>query len=43
MADAFSQAINAGRLAYEAGVMPKRDIAKPSTPTHDQPIWQQYD
>ncbi|MFT7414348.1 MAG: thiazole synthase [Methylophagaceae bacterium] len=43
MADAFSQAINAGRLAYEAGVMPKRDIAKPSTPTHNQPIWQQYD
>lgn len=43
MADAFAQAINAGRLAYEAGVMPKRDIAKPSTPTLDQPIWQQYD
>jgi thiazole synthase len=43
MAGAFSQAINAGRLAYEAGVMPKRDIAKPSTPTHNQPIWQQYD
>jgi thiazole synthase len=43
MADAFAQAINAGRLAYEAGVMPKRDNAKPSTPTLDQPIWQQYD
>ena len=43
MADAFAQAINAGRLAYEAGVMPKRDNAKPSTPTFDQPIWQQYD
>lgn len=43
MADAFSQAINAGRLAYEAGIMPKRDNAKPSTPTLDQPIWQQYD
>lgn len=43
MADAFSQAINAGRLAYEAGLMPKRDNAKPSTPTLDQPIWQQYD
>ena len=42
MADAFSQAINAGRLAYEAGIMPKRDNAKPSTPTLDQPIWQQY-
>jgi len=43
MANAFAQAINAGRLAYEAGVMPKRDNAKPSTPTLDQPIWQQYD
>lgn len=40
MAGAFAQAINAGRLAYEAGVMPKRDNAKPSTPTLDQPIWQ---
>ncbi|MDT8371039.1 MAG: thiazole synthase [Gammaproteobacteria bacterium] len=42
MASAFAQAINAGRLAYEAGVMPKRDNAKPSTPTLDQPIWQQH-
>lgn len=41
MAGAFAQAINAGRLAYEAGVMPKRNSAKPSTPTLDQPIWQQ--
>jgi len=41
MATAFSQAINAGRLAFEAGVMPKRDIAKPSTPILEQPIWQQ--
>ena len=43
MAAAFAQAINAGRLAYEAGVMPKRNNAKPSTPTLDQPIWQQHD
>lgn len=43
MAEAFAQATNAGRLAYEAGIMPKRDNAKPSTPTLDQPIWQQYD
>lgn len=42
MAHAFAAAINAGRLAYEAGVMPKRDNAKPSTPTLDQPIWQQH-
>lgn len=41
MAGAFAQAINAGRLGYEAGVMPKRDSAKPSTPTLEQPIWQQ--
>lgn len=42
MAHAFADAINAGRLAYEAGVMPKRDNAKPSTPTLDQPVWQQH-
>lgn len=41
MAEAFAGAINAGRLAYEAGIMPKRDNAKPSTPVLDQPIWQQ--
>lgn len=41
MAAAFSQAVNAGRLAYEAGVMPKRNNAKPSTPDLTQPIWQQ--
>lgn len=42
MATAFSQAIRAGRLAYEGGVMPKRDNAKASTPTLDQPLWQQH-
>jgi thiazole synthase len=42
MATAFSQAINAGRIAYEAGVMPERQHAKPSTPTLEQPIWQQH-
>lgn len=41
MAQAFKEAIHAGRLAYEAGIMPKRLQAKPSTPTLDQPIWQQ--
>lgn len=43
MAVAFSQAINAGRLAYEAGVMPPRAHAKASTPAIEQPplavIW----
>jgi thiazole synthase len=43
MAASFAQAVNAGRLAFEAGVMPKRDNAKPSTPNVDQPIWHQYD
>jgi thiazole synthase len=42
MAEAFKQSINAGRLAFEAGIMPKRESAKPSTPTLDQPIWQQH-
>ena len=42
MATAFSQAINAGLLAYESGLMPEREHAKPSTPLLDQPIWQQY-
>ncbi len=32
MAAAFAKAIEAGRLAYLAGVMPPRDMASPSTP-----------
>ena len=32
MAKAFAMAIEAGRLGYEAGVMPPRDMAAPSTP-----------
>ena len=40
MAQAFKGAIDAGRLAYEAGIMPKRLQAKPSTPTLDKPLWQ---
>lgn len=40
MAAAFAQAINAGRLAYQSGVMSKRDKAKPSTPRRGEPIWQ---
>ncbi len=39
MAEAFAQAIQAGRTAYQAGLMPKRDIASPSTPTIGQPFW----
>lgn len=32
MAAAFAKAIEAGRLAYQAGLMPPRDMASPSTP-----------
>ncbi|MDP5307427.1 thiazole synthase [Paracoccus spongiarum] len=32
MARAFGQAVEAGRLAHEAGLMPPRDMAVPSTP-----------
>jgi thiazole synthase len=41
MALAFSQSISAGRLAYEAGIMPSRDFASPSTPTLGKPFWHQ--
>lgn len=32
MANAFHQAIQAGQHAYTAGLMPKREVAQPSTP-----------
>jgi len=38
MAAAFAQAINAGRLGYEAGVMAPQDMAVPSTPVADGPV-----
>ncbi len=41
MARAFAAAINAGRQAYTAGIMPKRDVAKPSTPVVGMPFWLQ--
>lgn len=41
MAQAFSQSIDAGRLAYLSGLMSERSTASPSTPTLDQPIWHQ--
>lgn len=41
MATAFAKAIIAGRTAYEAGLMPKRDMASPSTPILGQPFWHQ--
>ena len=41
MAQAFSQAIVAGRSAYLAGAIPQRQTAKPSTPTLGMPFWHQ--
>lgn len=41
MAKAFQHAVCAGRLAYTAGIMPKRNLAKPSTPLIDTPFWHQ--
>ncbi|CAN8141306.1 1-deoxy-D-xylulose 5-phosphate:thiol sulfurtransferase [uncultured Thiomicrorhabdus sp.] len=39
MAQAFKGAIEAGRLAYEAGPMAQREQASASTPTLDTPFW----
>ncbi|WP_370981361.1 thiazole synthase [Agaribacterium sp. ZY112] len=41
MARAFAHALEAGRLGYEAGVMPEKDLAAPSTPTLGTPFWHQ--
>ena len=41
MALGFANAINAGRCAYNAGLMKKRQTASPSTPTIGQPFWHQ--
>lgn len=35
---AFAKAIEAGRLGYEAGIMPPRDMAHPSTPVLGTPF-----
>jgi len=42
MADAFKRAVEAGRAGYEAGMMPEREFASPSTPTVGTPFWHQY-
>ncbi len=39
MARAFRLAVEAGRTAYEAGLMPPRDLASPSTPVVGTPFW----
>ena len=40
MAEAFSKAIAAGRLAFEAGAMAESETAHPSTPVVGTPFWQ---
>ncbi|MDA1045094.1 MAG: hypothetical protein O3C57_07720, partial [Verrucomicrobia bacterium] len=39
MGAAFGEAVQAGRKAHEAGIMPRRDMANPSTPTLGMPFW----
>jgi len=39
MAEAFGSAIKAGRLGFEAGLMPPRDMAVPSTPVAGTPFF----
>ncbi len=39
MAKAFRSGVEAGRAAYEAGLMQARDFASPSTPVVGTPFW----
>jgi thiazole synthase len=39
MASAFRAGVEAGRAAYEAGLMEARDFASPSTPVVGTPFW----
>lgn len=41
MGQAFAAAVEAGRMAYEAGVMIPSEMASPSTPTLGTPFWHQ--
>lgn len=41
MAAAFRDAVHAGHEAYQAGLMPERHAASPSTPLIDTPFWHQ--
>jgi thiazole synthase len=38
MARAFRLAVESGRLAYEAGIMARQEMAVPSTPVTGQPF-----
>lgn len=39
MAEAFAKAVDAGRMGFNAGLIPPRDFATPSTPTMGLPFW----
>lgn len=39
MANAFGSAVSAGRAAYEAGLVPPRNLAQASTPLIGKPFW----
>jgi len=41
MAQAFADAVRAGRGAYRAGAMTEQDLAQPSTPVLGTPFWHQ--
>ncbi len=41
MAEGFKHAVRGGRLAYRAGLMHERDLARPSTPVVGTPFWHQ--
>ena len=41
MAQAFGQAVEIGRLAFESGCMQERDTAHASTPVVGVPFWHQ--
>lgn len=40
MAAAFTQAVQAGRLGFESGLMPRRNMAAPSTPIAGTPFFE---
>jgi thiazole synthase len=40
MATAFAEAVRAGRNGFEAGLMPRRNMASPSTPVAGTPFFE---
>ncbi len=43
MAKAFSQAVESGRLGYQAGMIPEKNMAVASTPLIGRPFWHEAD